>query len=156
MKILLAIDGSPHSKAAVAEVARRPFPLKTKLRILSAYQKTQLITAIGPMGVSQEYYAEVDQYALKKAKNLTEMASKILQGKIPTLIITTAVIEGSPKTVILEEAEIFGADLIVVGSHGYGAVERFLMGSVSQAVALHAKCSVEIVRIKNFKKKKKK
>ena len=156
MNILLATDGSLHSKAAVEEVAHRPFPFKTQVRIISAYQKIQLITAIGPMGVSKEYYAEVDQYALKKAKNSTEMATKILYKKNPTLIITTVVIEGPPKTVIIEEAETFGADLIVVGSHGYGAIERFLMGSVSQVVALHAKCSVEIVRIKNFKKKRKK
>ncbi len=51
---------------------------------------------------------------------------------------------------ILEEAENLETDLIIVGSHGYGAVKRFLLGSVSQAVALHAKCSVEIVRIKNY------
>jgi nucleotide-binding universal stress UspA family protein len=38
------------------------------------------------------------------------------------------------------------ADLIVVGSHGYRGFKRFLLGSVSQAVASHAKCSVEIVR----------
>lgn len=43
-------------------------------------------------------------------------------------------------------AEEFRADLIMVGSHGHGAIERFLLGSVSQAVALHAKCSVEIIR----------
>jgi nucleotide-binding universal stress UspA family protein len=48
--------------------------------------------------------------------------------------------------VILEQSEAFGADLIVVGSHGLGNFERFLLGSVAQAVALHAKCSVEIVR----------
>ena len=60
--------------------------------------------------------------------------------------ITSAVPDGPPKRVILEEAEAFGADLIVLGSHGYGAFERFLLGSVSQSVALHAKCSVEIVR----------
>ena len=66
--------------------------------------------------------------------------------KNPALTITTVVIEGSPKSVILKEAETFGADLIVVGSHGSGAVERFLLGSVSHAVSLHAKCSVEIVR----------
>jgi nucleotide-binding universal stress UspA family protein len=57
-----------------------------------------------------------------------------------------SILPGSPKAVILEEAEAFGADLIVVGSHGHGALERFLLGSVSQAMTLHARCSVEIVR----------
>ncbi|MFV7236591.1 universal stress protein [Flavobacterium sp. ZB4R12] len=36
--------------------------------------------------------------------------------------------------------------MIIVGSHGYGAIERFILGSVAHSVALHAKCSVEIVR----------
>ncbi len=146
MKILLATDGSAHSKAAVEEVARRPFPLNTKVRIVSAYERTPLITAMGPMGVSQDYYAEADLHALKAAENTTENAAKILRKKNPALTITTIVIEGSPKSVILKEAETFRADLIVVGSHGHGVVERFLLGSVSQSVAMHAKCSVEIVR----------
>jgi len=146
MKILLATDGSAHSKAAVEEVARRPFPLNTKVRIVSVYERTALITAMGPMGVSQEYYAAADLQASKVAETATEIASKILHKKNPSLTISTIVIQGSPKSSILEEAEKFGADLIVVGSHGYGAVERFLLGSVSQAVALHAECSVEIVR----------
>jgi nucleotide-binding universal stress UspA family protein len=156
MKILLATDGSKHSESMIEEVASRPFPPNTQVRIISAYQKTQLISAMGPMGVSQEYYAEVDHYALKTAKNSTEFAANILRKKNPSLTITTVVIEGSPKSVILEEAETFGADLIVVGSHGYGGLGRFLLGSVSQAVALHAKCSVEIVRLSNIKKIKSK
>ena len=53
---------------------------------------------------------------------------------------------GFPKQIILDEAEGWGADLIVVGSHGRGLMGRFLLGSVSQAVALNARCSVEIVR----------
>jgi nucleotide-binding universal stress UspA family protein len=55
-------------------------------------------------------------------------------------------VAGSPKHTILEEAEAFNADLIVLGSHGRGRVERFLLGSVSLAVVTHAKCSVEVVR----------
>jgi nucleotide-binding universal stress UspA family protein len=62
------------------------------------------------------------------------------------LHIETVVIDGSPKQVIIEEAERWGADLIVVGCHGWGPVKRFLLGSVSQAVTVHAPCSVEIVR----------
>ena len=146
MKILLATDGSIHSKAAVSEIARRPFPPNTKVRIVSAYERTPLVTKLEPFGVSEEFYANADHHALKAAENAIENAAKILRKKNPALAISTTVIEGFPKSVILEEAEKFGADLIVLGSHGYRAVERFLLGSVSQAVVLHAKCSVEIVR----------
>ena len=62
------------------------------------------------------------------------------------LPVSTALLEGSPKEAILDEAERWGADLIVVGSHGFGAVKRFLLGSVSHALALYAPCSVAIVR----------
>jgi nucleotide-binding universal stress UspA family protein len=47
---------------------------------------------------------------------------------------------------ILEEAERWDADLIMLGSHGRHGIERLLIGSVSEAVALHAECSVEVVR----------
>lgn len=146
MKILLATDGSVYSKVAVEEIARRPFPNNTKVHIVSAYDKSALTMHMEPMGTLREYYAEIDQKAFKAAKKTTENAAKILRKKNPTLIITTSVIEGFPKSVILKEAETFGAHLIVVGSHGYGGVKRFLLGSVSKAVALNAKCSVEIVR----------
>jgi nucleotide-binding universal stress UspA family protein len=62
------------------------------------------------------------------------------------LRVSTLVLEGSAKQKITEEAEEWQADLIVVGSHGYKAFQRMLLGSVSHAVAQHAKCSVEIVR----------
>ena len=146
MKILLATDGSPHSKAALEEVARRLFPPKTKVRIISAYEREPRIMNVDTIGVSQEFYAEAAKLALNNAENTTENAAKFLRMKNPALIISTIVIEGSPKSVIPKEAETFGADLIVVGAHGQGVVERFLLGSVSLAVALHAKCSVEIVR----------
>lgn len=84
--------------------------------------------------------------ALKSATHITKDATKILHKGNPKLIITSAVIDGSPAHVIIQEAETFGADLIIVGSHGHEAVAGFLLGSVSQSVALHAKCSVEIVR----------
>jgi nucleotide-binding universal stress UspA family protein len=48
----------------------------------------------------------------------------------------------------MDEAEKWGPDLIVLGSHGYSGWRRFLLGSVSHAVATHEHCSVEIVRQK--------
>lgn len=142
MKILLATDGSKYSKIAINEIANRPFPPKTEVCILAAYEITPIVNTLEPMGVSHEYYAQFDENAEKNAKS----AAEILENKNPNLLVTTKVVAGSPKSVILDEAEKFKADLIIVGSHGYGAIERFFLGSVSHAVALHAKCSVEIVR----------
>jgi len=48
--------------------------------------------------------------------------------------------------VIVEQAKKWGSDLIVLGSHGWRGVDRVLMGSVSEYVAIHAPCSVEIIR----------
>jgi nucleotide-binding universal stress UspA family protein len=59
---------------------------------------------------------------------------------------TVAVLSGNPKEVILEESKKWNADLIVVGSHGRHGFKRFLLGSVSEAVAMNAHCSVVVVR----------
>ena len=146
MKILLATDGSAHSKAMVKKFAGRTFAPNTKVRIISVYERSYYMLNTAPMGVMNEYYDTADKYSQKLADDAVENAANTLRKKNPALSISTAAIEGAPKSIILEEAEKFGADLIVVGSHGHGAVAGFLLGSVSQSVALHAKCSVEIVR----------
>ncbi|MEO7530111.1 MAG: universal stress protein [Sediminibacterium sp.] len=146
MKILLATDGSAHSKAMVKKFAERAFSPNTKVRIISAYDGSSYSMNIAPMGVMTEYYANIDKFVKQSAENASESAAKILHKKSPTLSISAVAIEGPAKSVILDEAEKFGADLIVIGSHGHGALAGFLLGSVSQSVALHAKCSVEIVR----------
>jgi nucleotide-binding universal stress UspA family protein len=53
---------------------------------------------------------------------------------------------GDPKARIVDEAKEWEADLVVVGSHGRRGIERVLQGSVSEAVAMHAPCSVEVIR----------
>lgn len=60
--------------------------------------------------------------------------------------MTTQVLERAPKTAIVEEAERWGTDLVVLGTHGHGPAGRFLLGSVAHSVVLHAPCSVEVVR----------
>lgn len=62
------------------------------------------------------------------------------------LMLTDEVIVGRPDESIIETAKKWGADLVALGSHGYRGFKRFLLGSVSQAVASHAPCSVEVVR----------
>lgn len=144
MKMVLAIDGSTCSVAAVEEVARRPWPSDSQVRIISVIEPPAPLTA-GPWTYANSYE---EQEALERAQaeeTVAFAAKKLREGNC-NLGITTEVILGSPKRVIVEEAEKWGADLIVVGSHGYRSWERMLLGSVSQTVALHAECSVEIVR----------
>lgn len=149
MKILLATDGSTYSKAAVEEIAGRSFMPDTEVRIISVYSTSSLImSARLSMGVDSAYYTELNVAARQSAEDAVNEAAKTLNEKNPGLLVSTMVTSGSPKEAILEEAEKFNADLIVAGSQGKGAISRFLLGSVSQALVLHASCSVEIVRKK--------
>src|SRR6476646_10315869 len=146
MKILLAIDGSPCSDTAVEEVRRRPWPDGSSIKVLTAFE---LPTPPTPeaWAVPVNYFEEMDVALSKQAQNIVDRAIAKLKPKLPrTISLDAQILPGSPRSAILDEAESWGADLIVVGSHGYRAWERFLLGSVSQSVVSHAKCSVEVVR----------
>jgi nucleotide-binding universal stress UspA family protein len=143
MKVLLAVDGSAYSDAAVAEVARRPWPPGTELRVLTvdAPLDANLLRGGSP-GVFDEI---VGRQRAAAARRLHDAADALKQAA-PSLVVTPVLREGWAKEAILEEAERWGADLIVVGSHGYGSIRRLFLGSVSLAVATSAPCSVLIVR----------
>jgi nucleotide-binding universal stress UspA family protein len=106
----------------------------------------------GPDSTTATLYTYPDE-AIKNAQKIGEKiiseAIKVLTEKNSSLTITTSVVSGLPKREILEKAESFDADLIVVGSQGQGAFSRLLLGSVSQYLATHAKCSVLIVKEKD-------
>lgn len=148
MRILLATDGSPCSDVAVDEVARRPWPAGTMLRVISIMvPPTPLVQE--PLTVSEDLYSQLEEVERKSRGDAVERAAERLRARSAStcdLHITAEVLEGSPRRVIVEEAERYKADLIIVGSHGYRSWERMLLGSVSHSVALHADCSVEIVR----------
>jgi nucleotide-binding universal stress UspA family protein len=145
MKILLAVDGSAYSSEAVGEVAARPWPPGTKVRVLSAVERVPPPAAelwIDAGGILERTQQEM----IKSAERLTASVAEALQAS--GLATETAVREGDPRTVIVDEAKEWSADLIVMGTHGYTGLKRWLLGSVAQAVVSHAPCSVEVVRRK--------
>lgn len=148
MKVLIATDGSSFGKAAVQKAAdfltNTP---DTQVKILSVYEKLGPMAG-EPFGVSIEYYREAENAARKLAVEAVEAAVAELQERFTDLkiVITTDVERGRAARVIVEVASEWPADLIVMGSHGYGFWERNLLGSVSDAVVHHAPCSVFIVR----------
>jgi nucleotide-binding universal stress UspA family protein len=148
MKILLAIDGSIYSDAAIEEIARRPWPPESEVKVISVAETP--IIGIEPWGAGltvPAYFEELEKSAREAAQRIIESALvKLKTAEDKTLSVKSEIIQGSPSQVIVEEAERWGADLIVMGSRGLGVWNRLLLGSVSNGVVHHAKCSVEIVR----------
>jgi nucleotide-binding universal stress UspA family protein len=150
LKILVATDGSECSAAAVKSVASRPWPAGTEARIVSVVQllvpenesSASSLSAVYPASLVEELINDArtrarDAVAYAK-KTLAEAGLKVT-GKDATPI-------GDPRDAVLEMAKQWEADLIVLGSHGWKGLDRMLIGSVSESVALHANCSVEVVR----------
>jgi nucleotide-binding universal stress UspA family protein len=146
MKILIAVDGSKCSDAAINEVLSRPWPPKAEVRVITAFE-VPVMVGIEPWAATPNYFNQLEKAVRDGARltmnealeKLKPLASKILE-------VSGEVIEGTPGQAIVEEAERWGADLIVMGSRGLGTWNRLLLGSVSSNVVHHAKCSVEIVR----------
>ena len=143
MKILIGVDDSTFSMDAVAEVAQRTWEAGTEIRLVSVVENSSQITQFEP-AIESQY---------KAARRAVDRASAVLCNSQNKFEVIGTIVEGVPKQIILDEAEAWQADLIVVGSHGRRGLDRFLLGSVSQAVALHASCSVEIVRTPRHKTK---
>src|SRR5262249_19207816 len=142
MKILIATDGSPYGDAAVKEAGERLWPKDSLLRVLTVIENPPVayITpgeyAVAAAQLTKEVRASMEEIARNAAAFLEDRGLEISQ----------LVCEGSAAEEIIREAKEWGADLILVGTHGRKGISRFLLGSVAQKVAAHAPCSVEIVR----------
>ncbi len=145
MRILLPVDGSSFSEAAVDEVVSRPWPAPSEVRVVTAFQVP--ITPTPEVWViADEYYPILERTAREQAQTIVNAAvARLTDISDKAVTVTGEVLAGPPREAILEEADRWNAELIVMGSHGYGAWQRFLLGSVSQAVVSHAACSVEVV-----------
>jgi nucleotide-binding universal stress UspA family protein len=145
MKILLAIDGSAHSAAALEEVASRQWPSGTEVEVLTIVHPTTPLL-LDPAFVMAAAYVETTQELRRLAPELLAAAATRLSRDHVDLRITTKVLEGTPRDLIVQEAADWGADLIVLGSHGHGPLRQALFGSVATGVAADAACAVEIIR----------
>ena len=143
MKILLAIDGSDFSQAALQSVIARPWPADSEVKVLHVVEPPSLLLGREMGGYDPEFEA-VWKALREQAKDLVMKAAEKLRGA--KLNVSTDLVEGDPKSQIIDIASEWHADMIVLGSRGRSGLNRFLMGSVSQDVVRHAHCSVEIIR----------
>lgn len=146
MRILLAIDDSECSREAIRSVSAQFRQKGTEVRVLhvvepiAAYISAELIPHFVP------HVAKVEEERRKQAQELVQHAARQLRKA--GFKTSEFVDEGDPKAKIIDQAASSEADLIVVGSHGWKGLNRFLLGSVSESVVRHAGCSVEIVRVR--------
>jgi len=138
--IIVAVDGSKEAEYAFKksiEVAQRN--KDSKLNLVNVID-TRSFAAI------EAYDRSIAERAQKYSEELLDGYKK--QAEDAGISNVNIVIEyGSPKTIITKElSKIVDADLIVCGATGLNAVERFLIGSVSEAIVRSSKCDVLVVR----------
>jgi len=142
MRILLATDGSEFSLSAARSIAERPWPDDTEFRIASVVER--VIPAADPWYAAGAVAKRRNEVSAKNCEEAVSAAEQIVaQTGFKT---ETAVLDGNPKKRIVEDATEWGAHLVVLGSHGRRGLTRYLLGSVSEAVAMRAPCSVEVIR----------
>lgn len=145
--ILLAIDDSPISYAAIAHAEKLAIALNCKITVTS-------VIAVDPFkGVDfykvapavTQYLMEAEQNALNRLKDVQET---LLHHGV-SIVNTKIVRELPPATGILEAADELNADLIVMGSHGRTGFKKFFLGSVAQEVLSISPLPVLIIKSVN-------
>lgn len=135
VRILLALDGSPCSEAAVHAVATRMWPLGSEVRLLTVADSSN--GAIGSNGLRNGGREWIEEFLGEATKTLRRLE----------LVVSSKIEQGDPKRLVIVNAEEWGADSIFLGaSCAQKPFERFLLGSVATAVVSRAHCSVEVVR----------
>jgi nucleotide-binding universal stress UspA family protein len=145
MKALLAIDGSSESALALETSASLTWPDGARLDVLTVLP-TEVEWYGGPWAAGVAYVPNDDLRDRLRADReaLLERAAARLQR--PGLVVRTRLVEGRAASVIVDVAEEIGADLVILGARGHGAIERALLGSVSAEVVDQTHCAVLVAR----------
>jgi len=142
VRILIALDGSPGSEAAIAAVRMRMWPFETEVRLTTIIDRPSA-RIVGPLMLPRNDTGSAAHH--KWVQKFVDAAAKTLHGA--GLIVSSKIEEGDPKGLIIANAEEWGAECIFMGASCAGtSFEKFLLGSVATAVVSRAHCSVEIVR----------
>jgi nucleotide-binding universal stress UspA family protein len=143
-RIVVGVDGSPGAEEAVRAAAIRTWPAGSEMRIVAAFD-TITPTMAGSL------IPPVVQWAEEQNRAALEIVNRMIESfeerfRAAKLSVSNIVQPGDPKRVLVQEAEDWKADCIFVGARGLSRIDRFLLGSVSTAVAGRAHCSVEVIR----------
>ncbi|MFA7335338.1 MAG: universal stress protein [Candidatus Obscuribacterales bacterium] len=142
MRVLIPIDGSECSKAAVDYIKERPWNKEDTFLLVHVVEPIPVDIGIAYIPAA---YTPDDGAAFIQSEALL----KVVQGDLNSALtnqIETKVIAGPAKAEIVDLAQEWKADLIVMGSHGRKGFNRLLLGSVTEDVMKSSPCSVTIVK----------
>ena len=142
IRLLIGVDDSNEAKTAIACIASRNWPAGTEARVVgvvdmqSSLAVTVMAEGVIPGVLEEEVRKRLSKFAHEAVQQLTNAG----------LRASPQILAGRPAHALTKEADDWSADCIFVGAKCHHGLERVLLGSVSNAVASHAHCSVEIVR----------
>ena len=141
-KILVATDASEYSRRALKSALELARKFHSEVELLFV-----MLEPYRPL-VYDESLLEEDLISLDQTEQRGELAIQAtLEGiDITDVTVIKKIVQGKPANMILREIENENIDLVVMGSHGYGAIAGAILGSVSQSVLHGAKCSVLIAK----------
>jgi nucleotide-binding universal stress UspA family protein len=152
-QLILAVDGSPHSNAAIDLVAGLDWPAGTAVHVLAAAPEVWSPCDLG----AEEARVVRETVARIRTRNRTaaqQVAARVAKGlrcvradeHLADLAITTEIQEGRAAEVILARAAALAADLIAIGARGLSAPSAFRLGATAHKVAAHAGCAVLVAQ----------
>lgn len=144
LKTLIALDGSVTSEQALTLAGELLGGKETETMLLHVIPRHLIYGKGGP--VVAECYDPAEEQTASKA--LLEASEKTLRESGVGPVIHRDIEVGDPAHLILDAALEEGSDLIIMGSRGLNAAQRFLLGSVSTKVASHAHCAVLVAHPK--------
>jgi len=142
-KIIVAIDGSVHTQMVLDSAIALAKAFDSTVEICHAICMPPMLPDL--MGGEVAFMPQMIEDLEKNGQKVIDDAKKYLEEK-GVKNITTFMDIANPANMILERVKNENFDLVVLGSRGLNEFEGFLMGSVSDKISHHAKCSVFIVR----------
>ena len=148
VRLVLGIDGSVDSAAAASAVASRSWPAGTEVRVVGVLDSRVILNYLATPSLpdAEPRHDLIADAAIGLRASLNGVCDELQRSGLRA---TSIVLEGDPKKLLIEQAQDFAADCIIVGARGHTRLERLLLGSVSATIAARAHCSVEIVRASN-------
>lgn len=144
LRLLVGVDHSADSKAAIDAICNRKWPTGSEVGVLAVVDTVMALNPDETDPLAMKWIEVGEEKNWDQVREMFEPAAEKLRGA--GLHTEVLIRRGNPADQILEEADTWGADCIFVGAKGTRGIDRLLLGSVSSAVSARAHCSVEVVR----------